>query len=182
MYPCTHKHMRRHHRARSSFLRFQKTDWHVDVSKASTDVSPHERQQARNERRGRSSVKVRCVHGRDVTPDRAEAREARRCDLSENASLFEFSLCLSRACLDKMIIVSIKWRKSAFSDLVSAVGPLASHVKRTAVAALPGCIVDVRPTQAVVVALHKDACSSSSSSSSSSSDSRRCVRLEAKHL
>ena len=76
---------------------------------------------------GAGNQQARCAHGRDVAPNRAEAREARRC------------------------------------DLISSVGPLASHVKRTAVAALPGCIVDVRPTQAVVVALHKDACSSSDS-------------------
>eukprot|EP01046_Picozoa_sp_COSAG06_P088615 COSAG06_NODE_35027_length_465_cov_1.590164_1_plen_83_part_01 len=30
---------------------------------------------------------------------------------AENASLFEFSLCLSRACLGKTIVLSIKWRK-----------------------------------------------------------------------
>jgi hypothetical protein len=35
-----------------------------------------------------------------------------RCDsLFKNASLFELSLCLSRACLGKMIIFSIEWRK-----------------------------------------------------------------------
>ena len=30
---------------------------------------------------------------------------------AKNESPFEFSLCLSRACLGKMIIFSIKWRK-----------------------------------------------------------------------
>jgi hypothetical protein len=53
--------------------------------------------------------------GRDLLDhQRVDVRQ-----LLENASLFDcFPLCLTRACLGKMIIFSIKWRqKDAFSHL-----------------------------------------------------------------
>ena len=37
--------------------------------------------------------------------------------LQENGTLFEFSLCLSRACLGKMIVFIYKWYKNGVSDL-----------------------------------------------------------------
>jgi hypothetical protein len=37
--------------------------------------------------------------------------------LQENTSVFEFFLCLSRACLGKMIIFIYKWLKTPFSHL-----------------------------------------------------------------
>eukprot|EP01044_Picomonas_judraskeda_P034032 COSAG03_NODE_13918_length_484_cov_0.664935_2_plen_102_part_01 len=47
--------------------------------------------------------KKRCVF-RTSTPERTSAS-------CRNASFFEFSLCLSRACLGKMIIFISRWRK-----------------------------------------------------------------------
>jgi hypothetical protein len=43
--------------------------------------------------------------------ERSGSCTARASTAWENASLFEFPLCLSRACLDQMIICSLKWRK-----------------------------------------------------------------------
>jgi hypothetical protein len=50
---------------------------------------------------------------------RAAAAAARRLAYLQKTRLliFEFSLCLSRACLGKMIIFSIKWRKKRVSLL-----------------------------------------------------------------
>jgi ABC-type Mn2+/Zn2+ transport system ATPase subunit len=41
--------------------------------------------------------------------------QASTCPVGKTASFFEFSLCLSRACLGKIIVYKYKWRKNAIS-------------------------------------------------------------------